>query len=218
MREWIIDIKQKTTHMSNKDRYSYILTYYWYHILIICSVLALVFIFGKHYAAGRVVPVFTCVMVNQDISTDRDNKVTEDFAKESGFSNEKIVFDSNYNFSYGDVKLSGVNESSYEKFFLQWRNEELDAVIVPESFYKHCKEMGGQFKSLENIDCGDFKVYIDNGKETAVVLVNDNSDEKLLLAFPDTGKNSENCNAFLDYLIDVSKGENGGIKFEEIIY
>ena len=77
--------------------------------------------------------------------------------------------------------------------------------------------MGGQFKSLENIDCGDFEIYLDNGRKTAVVLENDAFDEKLLIAFPDTGKSFENCSAFLDYLIDVSKGEKGGIKFEEII-
>ena len=129
MKDILNDIREKTEGMSRQDKVSYILTYYWYHMLIIFSVLALIVIFIVHYATYKK-PEFTCVMVNQQIDTQRDNQMTEGFAKFSKMDPKRIEINSNYNFSYGDLKLADVNESSNEKFFLQWRNNELDAVIM----------------------------------------------------------------------------------------
>lgn len=127
MKDILNDIREKTEGMSRQDKVSYILTYYWYHMLIIFSVLALIVIFIVHYATYKK-PEFTCVMVNQQIDTQRDNQMTEGFAKFSKMDPKRIEINSNYNFSYGDLKLADVNESSNEKFFLQWRNNELDAL------------------------------------------------------------------------------------------
>ena len=143
MKDILNDIREKTEGMSRQDKVSYILTYYWYHMLIIFSVLALIVIFIVHYATYKK-PEFTCVMVNQQIDTQRDNQMTEEYAKFSKMDPKRIEINSNYNFSYGDLKLADVNESSNEKFFLQWRNNELDAVIMTESFYEYCKEVGGE--------------------------------------------------------------------------
>lgn len=123
MKDILNDIKEKTEGMSRQDKISYILTYYWYHMLIIFSVLALIVIFVVHYATYKK-PEFTCIMVNQQIDTQRDNQMTDEFAKFSKMDPKRVEINSNYNFSYGDLNLPDVNESSNEKFFLQWRNNE----------------------------------------------------------------------------------------------
>lgn len=163
MNSWFSDIKDKTKGMSNKESLDYILTYYWYHILIFCGIVILVIIFAAHYLMGNQRPEFSLVMVNQEINTPRDNRITEAFAAFSGIDVGSIDIDSNYNFSYGDIAISGVNETSYEKFFLRWRNNELDAVIMPESFYNYCVAMGGSFRDLEMMDTGDLILYTDDG-------------------------------------------------------
>lgn len=208
MKNVIKDIREKTSEMSKGERVSYILTYYWYHILGVVSVVALIFIFAMHYI-GKQEVTFSCVRVNREINTARDNEITKEFAKFSGEKTDSIVIDSNYNFSYGDVKLEGVNESSYEKFFLQWRNGELDAVIMPKSFYQHCLEMNGEFLEIDK----------DNG--TFVLLGEDQNGEDIVLAFPSTGKHEKMRKEFLNYVnaleMNEEKGSTGGITIEEII-
>ena len=213
MRDWIEDIRTKTADMNRKDTLSYIWTYYWYHILIFLSVLALIFIFIVHYATYKK-PEFTCVMINQKIDTPRDNWITKQFAEEAGIKEKRININSNYNFSYGKVKLDDVNESSYEKFFLQWKNHELDAVIMPESFYRYCKKLGGEFRTLDNWQGGTYETYIDKGKFAAVVIGKDQlTGEKLLLAFPKTGKHEKASRMFMKYI----STKKGGKAVEKII-
>jgi len=215
MKDILNDIREKTEGMSRQDKVSYILTYYWYHMLIIFSVLALIVIFVVHYATYKK-PEFTCVMVNQQIDTQRDNQMTEEFAKFSKMDPKRIEINSNYNFSYGDLKLADVNESSNEKFFLQWRNNELDAVIMPESFYEYCKEVGGEFRDLDawNIDTGTYEKYQDNGKITGIALGTDRmtekvtgTGEKLLLVFPSNGKHEKAAKLYLEYMIGGNADE-----------
>lgn len=202
------DIKEKTADMSRKETCRYILTYYWYHMLIFVSIVALVLLFGAHYGFGNKKPVFTCLIVNQEIDTVRDQEMAESFAKEAGLPTERVVIDSDYNFSYDGHQLEGVNESSYEKLFFQWQNQEIDAMVMSESFYMHCKEMGGGFHILDEQDTEGFITYMDSGKCTAVILGNDSftelvsgkKDEKLLLAFPSSGKHTEESRSFLTYM------------------
>lgn len=202
------DIKKKTSGMSKGEACSYILTYYWYHILIVVSAVALVLLFAIHYGFGNKKPAFTCIIVNQEMDAVRDQEMADDFAMEAGLLGDRVVIDSDYNFSYGEFRLEGANESSYEKFFFQWQNQEIDAVIMPESFYRHCKEMGGRFRELEEQETEGFTAYMDEGQCRAVVLGNDSftervngkKDEKLLLAFPSSGKHIAAGRSFLEYL------------------
>lgn len=201
------DIKEKTRNMNRQETCAYILTYYWYHMLIIFSIAALVLLFTVHYAFGNKKPVFTCIIVNQETDPVRDREIAEDFAGASGLPAERIRIDSDYNFSYEGLQLEGVNESSYEKFFFQWENEEIDAVILPESFYRHCREMGGRFRVLEEDEIKVLQPFTDEGECTAVILGNDSfmervsgRKEKLLLAFPSTGKHTEESREFLEYV------------------
>ncbi|MDO5409615.1 MAG: hypothetical protein Q4F21_04080 [Lachnospiraceae bacterium] len=224
IKKWLEDIRVKTADMNRQETCAYIITYYWYHILISVSVIALIFMFAAHYI-GNKETLFTCVMVNQAENTERDELLKETFSEKSGLPQDQIVVDSGYMFSFGDVRFSEVNESSYEKFFLQWRNQELDAVILSESFYQHCKEMGGRFRNLQEMDTEGLECYTDDGQKTAIFLGKDSfsekalgdSDEKLLLAFPSSGKHEEECQTFIDYLKAVKAGEIGGMSFEKII-
>lgn len=213
------DIQEKTAGLGRKETCAYILTYYWYHMLIFVAIVALVFLFGVHYGFGNKKPVFTCLMVNQEIDTVRDQEMAESFAKESGLPKDRVVIDSDYNFSYDGLQLEGVNESSYEKLFFQWQNQEIDAMIMSESFYMHCKEMGGGFHILDGQDTEGFTAYMDGGKCTAVVLGNDSftellngkKDEKLLLAFPSSRKHTEENRSFLAYMKNqLEKADRGG--------
>ena len=215
MKKYLADIREKTSQMSKKEACEYILTYYWYHILIIFSITALILLFGVHYAFGNKKPLFTCALVNQEQELLWDQELTEGFAAFSGLPDDRIVIDSDYNFSYGDVKLEGVNESSYEKFFFQWQNGELDAVILPESFYHYVKEMGGRFRTLTEEETEGFTVYMDGEACTAVVLeaaafterAVGKSGERQLLAFPGSGKHTEESMDFLKYMrIQFVKG------------
>lgn len=219
------DIREKTSGMSRQEACSYVLTYYWYHILITVSIIALIFLFFTHYAFGNKKPLFTCIIVNQEMDTARDGRLAERFAKETGLPEKQVVIDSDYNFSYDDLKLEGVNEGSYEKFFFQWRNEEIDAVILPESFYRHCRKMGGEFRVLEESDIKGFEAYMDEGQRRAVILgadsfmekVTGKQDEKLLLAFPSSGKHTEESREFLDYILGELERTEGGANDEKAI-
>ena len=217
LRRYLDDIREKTTGMNRKEKVSHVITYYWYHFLIIVSIVALIFFAVRFYVFGNQKPEFTCVLVNQEIDDDRDAEIAQSFAKENDLDPDLVTVDSDYVFSYGDVQLQGVNESSYDKFFLKWRNEELDAVILSESMYQYCREMRGEFRSLEDMDTSGFETYTDGGKVTAVVLGKDEfmeaaigkTDEKLLLAFPDNGRHADLCDDFLQCIREF-KGELGG--------
>ena len=186
--------------MTKKEKIDHIWTYYWYHILGVVVIIALIFLFVRHYAFGNQKPVFTCIFVNQAIETQQVNEMTEAFAKAFDLPAEQVAISADYMFSYGDVHLEGVNESTYEKFFFQWRNKELDAVILPESFYWHVKEMGGAFRELDETMMEGFTPYMDETKCMAIVLDDANGSEKALLAFPETGQHWEECGKFLSFL------------------
>lgn len=225
MRRYLRDIEEKTSGMSGKEKCSYVWTYYWYHILIFVSVAALIFLFGAHYGFGNKKPLFTCIIVNQETDGERDLGVRDGFAGSTGIPKERVVIDSDYHFSFDGFQIEGTNESSYEKFFFQWRNQEIDAVVLSESFYRHCKEMGGSFRALNDgimeVAEMDLQAYVDEGECRAVILGSDTftkmvtgkEDEKLLLAFPESGRNLDESRLFLKYVCERMRGG----KSEEII-
>lgn len=197
--KWLQDLQEKTSGMSRKEKIDHIWTYYWYHILGVLVMIALIFLFVQHYAFGNKKPAFTCIFVNQETETQQIDKMAEAFAQELGLPAGQVILSADYMFSYADVHLEGVNESTYEKFFFQWRNKEIDAVVLSESFYHHIKEMGGAFQKLDETMTEDFTPYMDGQNCTAVVLGNDSSAEKILLAFPETGTHAEECRKFLAF-------------------
>ena len=211
MKKYIEDIREKTSGMSRNEARAYVWTYYWYHILGILAIAALILLFALHYGFGNKKPLFTCILVNQEATLDGTQAAAEEFAEYAGLWEERVLITSDYTFSYGEVKLEGVNEGSYEKFFFQWRNEEIDAVIIPESFYRHVKEMGGEFRVLKETQ--GLTPYMDGDSCRAVLLGNDGftervsgkKDEKLLLAFPENGKHEEECRLFLQYLKNTER-------------
>ena len=208
MRHYIREIRENTAGMSPRDKAEYILTYYWYHILGVAAAAGLVLFLIIHFGFREAPPLFTCAMVNQEINYERDGELEKDFSEASGIDPDWMDINSDFNISYGDTKLEGVNESSYEKFFFKWQNEELDAVVLPESFYQYCRELGGTFRSIAGWDTEGMSVYEDGGEATAVDVaetslagyLENETGERLLLAFPDTGSHEEACREFLDFI------------------
>lgn len=208
MRHYIREIRGNTAGMSPRDKTEYILTYYWYHILGVAAAAGLVLFLIIHFGFREAPPLFTCAMVNQEINYERDGELEKDFSEASGIDPDRMDINSDFSISYGDTKLEGVNESSYEKFFFKWQNEELDAVVLPESFYQYCRELGGTFRSIASWDTEGMSVYEDGGEATAVDVaetslagyLDNETGERLLLAFPDTGSHEEACREFLDFI------------------
>lgn len=145
------DIREKTEQMDRGQRLEYIVAYYWYHILFVAAGLGFAFLFIRHLFFGEPPKELICVMVNQAVDYERDERLGEDFSKISGIESELVSIDSDYVFSYKGKQLEGVNESSYEKFFFRWGNGEVDAAVMPDSFYKFCKGLGYEFVDLKEI-------------------------------------------------------------------
>lgn len=208
MGHYVRDIREKTRGMSRRQRLEYIGTYYWYHILGVCAAVFLVLFLAVHMGSGRKRPEFTCVMVNQEIDWNRDKALGEAFAGTLGLGPGQVEMDSNFNFSYGTVRLEGANESSYEKLFFRWANRELDAVILPESCYRFCQENGGVYRDLEAFDTCGLPLYRDGESFTGVLveetrlggLFEKPQDDPLLLVFPAEGRHEEMCEKFLEFV------------------
>lgn len=142
------DIQDKTGQMDKDQKLEYIFTYYWYHILIAAIGLGIFVLLIYHIFFGEKPKEFTCVMVNQAIDYERDERLLEDFAADSGILAERISIDSNYVFSYVGKQLEGANESSYDKFFFGMGAGELNAAVIPESFYRYCMELEYEFVNI----------------------------------------------------------------------
>lgn len=209
MKKYIQDICRQTAGMSFQQKLEYIITYYWYHMLGISLAVVLVVFSIVHFAVGKKEPYFSAALINQPIDYGRGEEMETAFSDYlEGHEGCIVDISSDYNFSYGDVRLEGVNESSYEKFFFRLGGGELDVAIMPESFYRHCLEMDVEFLDISEMMTGNLPVYADKGKQTAVYaektrlygwLQNDTG-ETLLLVFPASGTHREACQEFLDFL------------------
>lgn len=218
LKEIVQDIQGRTEKMNREEKWRYIITYYWYHILGIFTVVFLFLFLVIHFGFGEEKPEFTCVMVNQEIDPMRDRELAEAFAGQMGLETDTVVIDSDFNLSYGEVKLEGINESSFEKFFFKWQNDELDAVILPESFYEYCKEAGGTFVNVSQWDTGTLSLYQDKESgEAAAIRVEDTwlasgienkTGELLLLSFPSNGEHPDMCQKFLAFLNEMEREHN----------
>ncbi len=218
--KWMNALREKTADMNGREKFDYIVTYYWYHILgVLAAVSFLVFLI-IHFGFGNQRPEFTCVLVNQNIDYARDERIRDAFAKEAEREPERIVIDSDYQISYAGAQLAGINESSYEKFFFQWENGEIDAVIVPESFYHYCKELGGTFRDVEELGAAGLPLYKEDGVCRAVLIgqtalapeldgaagaSDSDAEDALLLAFPVSGAHADVCAEFIGYISQINE-------------
>lgn len=214
IRRWISDIREKTADMEPKQAAEYVLTYYWYHILLAAAAIGLLLLCIYHIGWGTRRPEFTFVLVNQQVDYERDREIAAQFSDASGIPLKKISVDSDYLISYGTVEQKNVKESSYEKFFFNWAAGGLDAVLMPESFYRYCKEMGGVFADihtfLDTKDAASFKeiFYKDSGVYTGIYAdktclsgrVNTEAGDPLLLVFPAQSKHPNAAKKFLRFV------------------
>lgn len=143
MKQWISNIQKKTEGMDRKQKIEYIFQYYWHYMVLFGLFMSVVILCIYHVFFGRQEIVFHCVAVNQEINYPRDQEIEEKIAQYMQTDPKKVIFDCDYIISYGDVQMREANESSYEKFFLNWQVHALDMIIVPESFLNYCEEMGG---------------------------------------------------------------------------
>lgn len=213
MKRYIQEIRDRTADMTPAQKTEYIVTYYWYHILGICAVLALLIFLIVHFGFGEKEQYFNMVLINQPIDYARDEEMGQAFlAYLGGYEGGPVDISSDYNFSYGEVKLEGVNESSYEKFFFRLGGGELDAVLMPESFYRHCLEMDVEFTDLSGFETGDLRIFEDSGRQAAVYaeetglagFLDNRTGETLLMAFPSSGTRRQASQEFLEFLMDLT--------------
>ena len=112
IKNWVADIRIKTKNMDRNAKTEYIMNYYWYHILLGVLTIGILVLGIYHVTWGKKKTAFSLVIVNQDISYQRDQKLSEDFAEWAALPPKQIQADSDYMISYGDVQLKGINESS----------------------------------------------------------------------------------------------------------
>ena len=191
MRAWLCAIAKRMEGMSRKQKIDYIRRYYWYHILIALGVLGLVVLLIRHIFFPAPQVLFQCAVVNQPIDYLRDGRISKEYAAALNLKKGQIIFDSDYQISYGDVRLEGANESSYEKFFFNIAAGVLDAVIMPESFYMYAVEMGVVFeqteeigpRTMETLDLAPQKLSADETEPLLYGIVTDTGHGELANAF-----------------------------------
>lgn len=153
MMEWLKkmqkDISKHTEGMDRDQKWEYIITYYWYHILLAGLGIGIFILLIRHLFFQKPPKEFICVMINQAVNYERDERLQKEFAENMQVEADMVWVDSDYVFSYKGKQLEGANESSYEKFFFRWSVGELDAVVMPESFYRHCRELEYEFMELD---------------------------------------------------------------------
>lgn len=192
MRKWIEDIRQKTADMDRKQAFGYIAGYYWYHILIVFIMMGIMILLVYHIGWGDRRKEFTCVIINQETDYARDKRLAKEFGAFSDRKADEILIDSDYQISYGDKQLESIKESSYEKFFFNWQAKEIDAMVMPQSFYDYCLDQGGEFMEekipVEATRLGD-------------LLTEEDADPVYLVFAADT-KHKKACAQFREYLCE----------------
>lgn len=196
--KWVKDIKEKTSGMSKEKRIEYIAEYYWYHILIFCLIVVLLILTVYHLAVGRRSSSFTCIIVNEKIDLERDQELCELLSKQLKLSSSEIRADSSYRISYTGHKEEESNESNYEKFFFGWSEGEFDAVIMPETFYQYCKELGAEFRNVS----GRKQEYLPLNKTVLKNYINDNKKDSMLIVFPSTGRHEKKTLRFVNSITE----------------
>lgn len=226
IRQWIRDIKEKTRDMAPAKRRDYIRQYYWHHMLLTVLGLGIFLLFFWHLLWERKNVEFQCVLVNQQTDFEREESMEKEVAACLGLQPEQVRVNSDYQFSYGKVKHEGVNESSYEKFFFQWASGEMDAMLVPESFFRFCvEELSVDFYPIDEMVsvplyesfCENGLVYFQDKKPAGIYaaktifspMIPQTEGEPVLLLFPREGKHRESSAHFLEMAISRLAGRGG---------
>lgn len=216
IKKWAEDIRTKTENMTRQQKTEYVLTYYWYHILLTALAVGILILCVYHVLSQNQKAAFTVVIVNQKIDYSRDQAVAEEFAAYADIQADRLTIDSDYQISYDGVKLEGINESSFDKFFFNWSAGVLDAIVMPESFFRYCIRQNGEMTELDEwlakdeLERMSSQILEHDGKRQGIYLENtwlaslftDNPDDRLILVFPSNGKHGDMCGLFLDCMLD----------------
>lgn len=217
IRKWIREIRDRTMDMTIPERLAYVRQYYWYHMLILAVGIGLILLVVYHAVWGGRQPEFQCVMVNQQADWERDQALEQEFAVYAGIPPDAVSVRSDYQLSYGEVRQEGINESSYEKLFFNWAAGAIDAMLVPESFYRFCEEeLGGEYRLIDEIaKDADYEKFVEKdavyrngdrpiGVYAAKTMLSDGisqrADDPVLLVFPKEGKHLKTSGRFLNMI------------------
>ncbi len=229
MTEWLRkiqkEISRKTEGMNQSQKWEYIFTYYWYHILLIVLGIGIFVLLVRHLFFQKPPKEFVCVMINQAIRYERDEMLQEEFSKILKVPSDRVLIDSDYVFSYEGKQLEGANESSYEKFFFRWAVKELDAVVMPESFYRHCRELEYEFMDLdfllteEEITLWKKQMLFEDGRYKGLYLsdsyfmsyLNQEEEDPLLLVFLTGETHLKAKQKFLKFAMGTETGTMEGV-------
>lgn len=143
-------IQKITEGMSRRQKTEYILQYYWHYFLMAALAGGLVCLLTFHLTAGKPGEIFRCALADQGADRLRDECMAEAFASFLENTSELLIFDSDYQINYDDPETV-INESDYEKFFLNWKYGEIDGAVMTESFLEYCMEMGGEIRGKTEI-------------------------------------------------------------------
>jgi len=215
VKKWIEDIRVKTKNMDKAQKAEYIITYYWYHILIVLILLVIAGITVYHVVWGSREKLFSLAIVNQQTDYERDSKISSQFAESAGISSKDVFTDSSYLLSYGGIEPDGIKESSFEKFFFGWQAGALDAVIMPESFFKYCIENNGEFIKIEELAPdissrnGKEFLYMYNGDFTGIYIEKTKiagdfifeSTDPVILVFLKNSRHLKECREFIRFIL-----------------
>lgn len=211
----IEDIRVKTRNMDKAQKREYIITYYWHYMLIAVIMAALAALIIYHFTWGNRRPLFSLAIINQETDYGRDEKIQDGFSKAYGIKSRDISVSSDYLLSYGNIHPANANESMFERFFLSWNSGALDAVIMPESFFKYCIGKGGEFMEItDKWHSGadmDQCLYKQGNASTGIYIdstslagdFTSSSKDPLLLVFM---KNSSHITECMDFVKFVTKG------------
>ncbi len=195
--KWIRKIQRATEDMDGTQTAEYIAEYYWYHILLTFLGIGLFVLIVYHVTAGGRNLSLACVIVNERADQERDRALREEIAQALDLEEETVRVDSEYHISYPGHAEQGNNESDYEKFFFGWSQGELDVVILPESFLRYCKSLGGEIRTLaeDGTDCIPLRQTVFAGK------IEDPSADPMMVIFPADGEHTEETGRLCAYLL-----------------
>lgn len=226
--ENLCDEKNEWDNMPFKDKISYILYNHTAGIVFGIFAICLIVGLGYHFIFNGNNCCFNLAVVN-GYTSESDIKLSEKLDKVFGYdgSKEYTYVDTEYQVSYEydevNIENTAADNSFYDKFFLNIRTGQIDAAIVPKSFFDYCNSLGNVFYDVEYVlsdeqseklkerfiagktDDGEFVNGIEIGEcnyleETGITFVDVNSDDSYILVFPINGSHIRKCKEFVDYI------------------
>jgi uncharacterized membrane protein YesL len=211
-----------------KDKLSYILYNHTAGVLFGLLAVCLIIGLGYHFIFNGNDCCFNLAVVNS-YAKESDGKLSENLDNMFELDgNRKYAYvDTEYQISYEtdgvNIENIAADNSFYDKFFLNIRTGQIDAAIIPKSFFDYCNSLGNIFYDVGYVlsdeqedsfsnrfvvgktEDGDHKNGIEVGKcnylkETGITFIDVNRDDEYILVFPINGSHIDKCRDFVDHI------------------